>query len=130
VAPPQVGQSDGSPLAAGVAPTFTFTTDDRVKELETQIDHLTTALQNRPRIEHAVGILMVLMSCDADTAVASLKVASQLTNRKLLAIADLMVASVATGALLPPDVLDCLSMILPPRQQRGVSTQTGATLAP
>jgi len=88
-----------------------------IEELETRVQHLTTALTNRPRIEHAVGMLMVLMSCREDLAVAALKQVSQTTNRKLLQIADLLTANVGTGEPVPPDVRDALDLVLPPRQR-------------
>lgn len=89
-----------------------------VEELETRVQQLTTALLNRPRIEHAVGMLMVLMSCGEDLAVAALKQVSQTTNRKLLQVADLLTASVGAGEPVPPDVRDALDLVLPPRRRR------------
>jgi len=97
------------------------------RELEVRVEQLEQALHNRPRIEHAVGMIMMLMPCDEPMAVAALKQVSMTTNRKLIDVADLITSSIARGAQLPTDVADALALVLPPRRPGGVPTQAGTT---
>lgn len=90
----------------------------RVVELEATVAQLQQALDHRPQIEHAVGMIMVLLSCDQQRSVAVLKHISQHTNRKLIDVSDLIAASVSGGGALPSDLANAFSLVLPPRQRQ------------
>jgi len=100
-----------------------------IAQLRATVEQLQTALDNRPRIEHAVGMLMLLMSCSQDVAVFTLKRVSQHINRKLLEVADLITASVSTGTPLPADVGGAPALVLPPRQSSAPLPRRGEPLA-
>jgi len=103
-------------------------TEAEVAQLRATVEQLQTALDNRPRIEHAVGMLMVLMSCSQDVAVFTLKRVSQYTNRKVIDVADLMTGSVSTRTPLPQDLGDALA--LTPASLRRTAAAGGRVAGP
>ncbi|MFF2655260.1 ANTAR domain-containing response regulator [Streptomyces sp. NPDC058045] len=62
-----------------------------------EVDHLGAALRSRPVVDQACGIVMYVLSCDADRAFAVLKRISQDTNRKLTEVAARIVESRGHG---------------------------------
>ncbi|NAZ81029.1 ANTAR domain-containing protein [Kineococcus sp. R8] len=93
----------------------------QVAELEERVEHLTTALANRPRIEHAVGMIMLLMPCDADLGFQALRSVSQHTNRKVRDVAEEITNCAATGRPLPAELMDALTVVLPRRPTRATA---------
>ncbi|WP_208971323.1 GAF and ANTAR domain-containing protein [Kineococcus rubinsiae] len=87
----------------------------RITQLEATVEQLQTALSSRPRIEHAVGMIMMLMPCGEELAVAALKRVSMNTNRKLIDVADVITSSASRGKPLPADLMAALHDVLPPR---------------
>jgi len=87
----------------------------RVRQLEEHIEHLQYALEHRPTIEHAIGMIMILMPCTESVAVAALKHVSQTTNRKLRDVAALITTATGTGQPVPHDVATALNDVLPAR---------------
>ncbi|MEW1960601.1 ANTAR domain-containing protein [Kineococcus sp. NPDC059986] len=77
---------------------------DRVAALQQEVDQLRHALESRPRIEHAVGIVMQLVGCDEDVAWDLLSRFSQHTNVKVRVVAEALVARVGSGRGVSPDV--------------------------
>ncbi|GAB3468427.1 ANTAR domain-containing protein [Kineococcus endophyticus] len=77
---------------------------DRVAALEREVAQLRTALENRPRIEHAVGIVMQLVGCDETLAWDLLSRLSQHTNVKVRVMADALASRVGDGHGVPADV--------------------------
>ncbi|MEU9980919.1 ANTAR domain-containing protein [Streptomyces sp. NPDC050856] len=61
--------------------------DRRYRAALTEVDQLETALRSRPVIDRAGGIVMHVLSCDADEAYGVLRRISQLTNRRLADVA-------------------------------------------
>lgn len=76
----------------------------RVAALEREVSQLRTALANRPRTEHAVGIVMQLVGCDETVAWDLLSRLSQRTNVKVRVMADALAARVGDGHGVPEDV--------------------------
>jgi GAF domain-containing protein len=70
----------------------------RIAEHSEAIDNLRTALTSRSIIDQAIGILMAQQRCDARSAFALLRHASQGRNIKLREVAAGMVAAVERGA--------------------------------
>ncbi|WP_167581100.1 ANTAR domain-containing protein [Kineococcus rubinsiae] len=87
----------------------------RITQLEATVEQLQTALSSRPRIEHAVGMIMMLMPCGEELAVAVLKKVSMNTNRKLIDVADAITSSVSRGEPLSADLMTALEDVLPPQ---------------
>ncbi len=56
-----------------------------------ELDHLGAALRSRPLVDQACGIIMYVLSCDADAAFGVLRRISQGTNRKLTDVARRLV---------------------------------------
>ncbi|NAZ84491.1 ANTAR domain-containing protein, partial [Kineococcus sp. R8] len=84
-----------------------------------------TALANRPRIEHAVGMIMLLMPCDADLGFQALRSVSQHTNRKVRDVAEEITNCAATGRPLPAELMHALTVVLPPRPTRATAASDG-----
>lgn len=82
--------------------------DAGVPDLVEEVVQLRSALSNRPRIEHAVGIVMSALGADEEKAFTALSALSQHTNVKVRDLSDLLVARVGRGGGLPPDVVDAL----------------------
>ncbi|MEZ0491102.1 ANTAR domain-containing protein [Kineococcus sp. TBRC 1896] len=78
--------------------------DARVAALEQEVARLRAALDNRPRIEHAVGIVMQLVGCDETVAWELLSGLSQHTNVKVRVVAEALAAHVGSGRGVPADV--------------------------
>lgn len=78
--------------------------EDRVAALEREVEQLRTTLENRPRIEHAVGIVMQLVGCDETRAWELLSRLSQHTNVKVRLMAEALADRVGGGRGVPPDV--------------------------
>lgn len=68
---------------------------------EAKVAQLEHALATRPGIEHAVGMVMLVRGCDRDEAWDVLSRLSMAANRKVLDIADAMVAQARGGGLSP-----------------------------
>jgi len=88
---------------------------DRIAELQARVEQLQTALDNRPFIEHAVGMIMMLMPCTDDVAFAALTRVSQNTNRKLREVAAVITSAASSGRPLPADLVAALSEVMPPQ---------------
>ncbi|WP_432544207.1 ANTAR domain-containing protein [Kineococcus sp. SYSU DK002] len=84
---------------------------DRVAALERQVEQLRTALSSRPRIEHAVGVVMATVGCDAERAWDLLSRLSQHTNVKVRVAADALTGAVAAGGGVPPEVTAALRVL-------------------
>ncbi|GHH88642.1 hypothetical protein GCM10018793_69040 [Streptomyces sulfonofaciens] len=56
-----------------------------------ELDHMGAALRSRPLVDQACGIVMYVLSCDADAAFDVLRRISQGTNRKLTDVARRLV---------------------------------------
>jgi GAF domain-containing protein len=56
-----------------------------------ELDHMGAALRSRPLVDQACGIIMYVLSCDADVAFGVLRRISQGTNRKLTDVARRLV---------------------------------------
>lgn len=85
--------------------------DARSRTLEQEARQLRTALENRPPIEHAVGIVMHAVGCDADTAWRSLSALSQHLNVKARVLAANLADGVGRGEGLAPEVLAALRVL-------------------
>lgn len=81
--------------------------DRRYRHALAEVGRLDAALRSRPVVDQARGILMYVLSCDADTAFDVLRRLSQHTNRRLSELADAVVRTRGHGlerelrALLP-----------------------------
>lgn len=75
--------------------------------LRTEVEHLRTAMETRPVIEQARGILMSLTSCSPATSWRLLVEASQHSNVKLRVVSAALVAS-AGGDPLPREIRPAL----------------------
>jgi hypothetical protein len=62
-----------------------------------EIDHMGAALRSRPLVDQACGIVMYVLSCDADAAFDVLRRVSQGTNRKLTDVARRLVETRGHG---------------------------------
>ncbi|MEZ0166112.1 ANTAR domain-containing protein [Kineococcus sp. LSe6-4] len=92
---------------------------DRVAALEREVEHLRRALENRPCTERAVGIVMQLLGCDADTAWDRLSRLSQHTNVKVRVVAEALAGHVASGRGVPPEVVAALTSLAAPTPAGG-----------
>ncbi|MEH0419492.1 ANTAR domain-containing protein [Streptomyces sp. B21-083] len=72
---------------------------ERVRRLQAEVQQLQQAIESRPVIDQARGILMAVESCTADEAWDALRDTSQHTNTKLREVAEAIV-TVSTGG--PP----------------------------
>ncbi|MFC9251921.1 ANTAR domain-containing protein [Amycolatopsis thailandensis] len=72
-------------------------------DLQATIGNLTAALATQPMIDQAKGMIMMLRSCDADTAFAALREVSQHTQVELHDVAAVIVASGARTTLTAVD---------------------------
>lgn len=69
--------------------------DDELERLRVVVHHLARALESRPVIEQAKGILMARERCTEDEAFEMLRRASQRTNRRLADLARELVLKVS-----------------------------------
>jgi len=97
-----------------------------MQELQGRVDNLQRALDNRPLIEHAVGILMTIMGCSAPTAWESLRWMSQHTNRKVIDLAGILAEYVSGEEVMSPDVAGAVAQLVPPASTSASSPLTGA----
>ncbi|MFD9887180.1 ANTAR domain-containing response regulator [Streptomyces alboflavus] len=63
----------------------------------TELDHLGEALRTRPVVDQACGIIMHIVTCDADRAFTLLRRISQQSNRKLAEVAAALVRTRGRG---------------------------------
>ncbi|MBQ0868182.1 ANTAR domain-containing protein [Streptomyces smyrnaeus] len=91
----------------------------RVEELSAEVGQLRQALETRPVIDQARGMVMALAPCDADTAWQVLVRVSQHSNVKLRSVAAALVAG-AEGTPVPKPVRKNLAAAL-----HGVRTTRG-----
>ncbi|MFE6397730.1 ANTAR domain-containing response regulator [Streptomyces alboflavus] len=63
----------------------------------TELDHLGEALRTRPVVDQACGIIMHIVTCDADRAFTLLRRVSQQSNRKLAEVAAALVQTRGRG---------------------------------
>ncbi|WP_432574675.1 ANTAR domain-containing protein [Kineococcus sp. SYSU DK005] len=83
----------------------------RAGALGEEVQQLRTALDHRPQLQHAVGVVMLVLGCDADAAWKVLTRLSQHTNRKVRHIADSLTAQVACGAGPSEDLVAVLRLL-------------------
>lgn len=89
-----------------------MTDQTAVGGLEEENRQLRQALANRPRTEHAVGIVMVLLGCDEAAAFRALSRLSQHVNVKVRVLADLLVEQVASGEEADEDLVTVLRLVV------------------
>ncbi|NEA64616.1 ANTAR domain-containing protein [Streptomyces sp. SID12488] len=70
---------------------------EQVDRLQAEVQQLQQAIESRPVIDQARGILMAVEACTADQAWNALRDASQHTNTKLRAVAEALVAASTGG---------------------------------
>jgi hypothetical protein len=87
---------------------------DRVRELETEVAQLRTAMAGRAPIEQAKGILMLLTGCAEQPAFELLTHISSHTHRKVRDVAVALVGSAAGRGTLPADIAAILTDACPP----------------
>ncbi|UNZ18002.1 ANTAR domain-containing protein [Streptomyces sp. 891-h] len=83
----------------------------RVEELSAEVGQLRQALETRPAIDQARGMVMALAPCDAETAWQVLVRVSQHSNMKLRNVAAALVAG-AEGTPVPKPVRKHLAAAL------------------
>jgi hypothetical protein len=88
--------------------------DDRVRELETEVSQLRTAMASRAAIEQAKGILMLLTSCSEQVAFDLLAHISSNCHRKVRDVAVAIAESAAGRSSLPADVRALIRDVCPP----------------
>ncbi|WP_172382674.1 ANTAR domain-containing response regulator [Streptomyces sp. MNP-20] len=89
--------SCGPAQALGALATTGLVRDRHYRAALTELDHLGEALRTRPVVDQARGIIMHVLSCDADQAFALLRRISQTTNRKLSEVSAALVDSRGRG---------------------------------
>ncbi|WP_329273151.1 ANTAR domain-containing protein [Streptomyces sp. NBC_01451] len=70
---------------------------EQVRRLQAEVAQLQQAIESRPVIDQARGILMAVEACTADQAWNALRDASQHTNTKLRDVAEALVAASTGG---------------------------------
>jgi len=98
--------------ARGFAPPVERTAD-RTGDLEREVAQLQHALRTRPRIDHVVGILMLLLGCSDEVAWLTLSRVSQNTNRKVVDVAEAVATLVSTGTPVPDDLVAVFRRAMP-----------------
>ncbi|MGR7025098.1 PAS and ANTAR domain-containing protein [Geodermatophilus sp. URMC 62] len=88
--------------------------DDRIRDLETEVGQLRTAMASRAPIEQAKGVLMLLTGCGDQVAFDLLAHISSHTHRKVREVAVDLVASASGHGTLPPDIRAILRDACPP----------------
>ncbi|EPH42332.1 ANTAR domain-containing protein [Streptomyces aurantiacus] len=71
--------------------------DRRYRAALAELDHLGEALRTRPVVDQACGIIMHVVTCDADRAFTLLRRISQRTNHKLAEVAASLVETRGRG---------------------------------
>jgi hypothetical protein len=87
---------------------------ERVRELETEVAQLRTAMASRAAIEQAKGILMLLTGCAEQPAFELLTHISSHTHRKVREVAVALTESAAGHGRLPDDISAILHDACPP----------------
>lgn len=82
-------------------------------ELLAELEQLRYALRNRPPLEHAVGMVMLVLSCDAQTAWEALAALSQQTNQRVRHIAEAIRSQAERGELHPEHLAAVLAGLHP-----------------
>jgi response regulator NasT len=93
---------------------------EQVERLQGEVQQLQQAIESRPVIDQARGILMAAESCTADQAWDALRDASQHANTKLRDIAEALVAT-STGGPPPAEPVRVALRDAVQRQQRRAS---------
>jgi hypothetical protein len=88
--------------------------DEQVRQLETEVEQLRSAMASRAAIEQAKGILMLLMSCGDQVAFDLLAHISSHTHRKVRDVALSVIESASGRRPLPDDVREILHDACPP----------------
>jgi hypothetical protein len=88
--------------------------DEQLRQLETEVEQLRSAMASRAAIEQAKGILMLLMSCGDQVAFDLLAHISSHTHRKVRDVAVSIIESASGRTPLPDDVRDILHDACPP----------------
>jgi hypothetical protein len=88
--------------------------EDRVHQLETEVEQLRTAMASRAAIEQAKGILMLLTGCGDQVAFDLLAHMSSHTHRKVREVAVAITESAAGHGGLPEDIKAILRDACPP----------------
>ena len=88
--------------------------DEQLRQLETEVEQLRSAMASRAAIEQAKGILMLLMSCGDQVAFDLLAHISSHTHRKVRDVAAVILESASGGSPLPADVRAILHDACPP----------------
>lgn len=78
---------------------------EQLRLLRAEVAQLRHAIESRPVIDQARGVLMAAHSCTPEQAWHILREASQRTNTKLREVAAALVASTAPGGPAPPGAL-------------------------
>ncbi|WP_030560947.1 ANTAR domain-containing response regulator [Streptomyces aureocirculatus] len=87
----------GPAQALGDFATAGLVRDRHYRAALTELDHLGEALRTRPVVDQACGIIMHVVTCDADRAFTLLRRVSQQTNRKLAEVAAALVETKGRG---------------------------------
>ena len=87
---------------------------EQVRQLETEVEQLRSAMASRAAIEQAKGILMLLMVCSDQVAFDLLAHISSHTHRKVRDVAVSIIESASGHCPLPDDVRDILHDACPP----------------
>ncbi|NEC86496.1 ANTAR domain-containing protein [Streptomyces sp. SID12501] len=90
---------------------------EQVRRLQAEVQQLQQAIETRPVIDQARGILMAVEACTADQAWNALRDASQHTNTKLRDVAGAIVTA-STGGPPPPEPVRTALRDAVRRQQR------------
>ena len=92
--------------------------DERVRQLETEVEQLRCAMAHRAPIEQAKGILMLLTGVDEQAAFAILGHISSTTHKKVRDIATAIRDAAAGRGDLPRDIQRTLHDACPPVGRR------------
>lgn len=87
----------GPAQALGDLATTALVHDRHYRAALSELDHLGAALRTRPVVDQACGIVMHVLTCDADKAFTVLRRISQTTNRKLADVASAVVQTRGRG---------------------------------
>ena len=92
--------------------------DEQVRQLETEVEQLRTAMASRAVIEQAKGVLILLTGCGDQVAFDLLAHISSHTHRKVRDVAAAIIESARGGDALPADVRAILHDACPPGPHR------------
>ncbi|MBO8193643.1 ANTAR domain-containing protein [Streptomyces oryzae] len=108
---PRAAAADAGSADAGSADLEREQLAAQVEELRAEVGQLRQALETRPVIDQARGMVMALAPCDAETAWQVLVRVSQHSNIKLRSVASALVAG-AEGAPVPKPIRKNLAAAL------------------